>query len=105
MALNVVRRIEPDMVIQLLAPIFDSKEMARAHKQGRVMARGLPMNETPSFLRRLVLDKLWFWVPVAPLVALDLWSKWAVFSFFEEKMPEPPPEEEEGELTESQAAP
>ena len=39
---EVVRRIEPDMVIQLLAPIFDSKEMVRAHKQGRIMARGLP---------------------------------------------------------------
>lgn len=25
--------------------------------------------------------KLWFWLPIAPLVALDLWSKAAVFEF------------------------
>ena len=25
--------------------------------------------------------KLWFWLPIAPLVALDLWSKSAVFEF------------------------
>jgi len=33
----------------------------------------------PSLFR----GKLWFWAPIAPLVALDLWSKAAVFAFLE----------------------
>jgi len=39
---EVVKRIEPDMLIQLLAPIFDPKELERARKDRRVVARGLP---------------------------------------------------------------
>ncbi len=39
---TVVARIEPDMLTQLLAPIFDPKEKARAAKAGRVLATGLP---------------------------------------------------------------
>ena len=39
---ELVKRVEPEMVIQLLAPIFDSKEVERARKQGRILARGLP---------------------------------------------------------------
>ena len=29
--------------------------------------------------------KGWFWIPIAPLIALDLWSKAAVFSFLAER--------------------
>ncbi len=39
---TVVRRIEPDMLVQLLAPIFDAKEIESAHREGRVVAKGLP---------------------------------------------------------------
>jgi pyruvate,orthophosphate dikinase len=39
---EVVKRIEPDMLIQLLAPIFDPKDLERARGDGRVVARGLP---------------------------------------------------------------
>ncbi len=38
----VVQRVEPDMLVQLLAPIFDTKDKAKAAKEGRVLARGLP---------------------------------------------------------------
>ncbi len=39
---EVLARIEPDMLVQLLAPIFDPKEMERARKTGRVLGKGLP---------------------------------------------------------------
>jgi len=39
---TVVRRVEPDMLEQLLAPIFDPREKDRAAGGGRVLARGLP---------------------------------------------------------------
>jgi pyruvate,orthophosphate dikinase len=39
---EVVKRIEPDMLIQLLAPVFDPKDLGRARKGGRVVGRGLP---------------------------------------------------------------
>jgi pyruvate,orthophosphate dikinase len=39
---EVLRRIEPEMLIQLLAPVFDPKELERARHDGRVVARGLP---------------------------------------------------------------
>ncbi len=39
---SVVERIEPDMLVQLLAPVFDAKEKDRAQKAGRIVARGLP---------------------------------------------------------------
>lgn len=34
-----------------------------------------------------VRGKAWFWAPVLPLVALDLWSKWAVFAFLDDAYP------------------
>jgi pyruvate,orthophosphate dikinase len=37
-----VSRIEPDMLIQLLAPVFDPKDLERARTDSRVVARGLP---------------------------------------------------------------
>ncbi|HZU96172.1 MAG TPA: pyruvate, phosphate dikinase [Planctomycetota bacterium] len=37
-----VSRVEPRQLMQLLARVFDVKEVARAHKEGRVVARGLP---------------------------------------------------------------
>ncbi len=37
-----VARIEPDMLVQLLAPVFDPADLERARKDGRVVARGLP---------------------------------------------------------------
>ena len=39
---EVVQRVEPEMLVQLLAPIFDPKELGRARVDGRVLARGLP---------------------------------------------------------------
>jgi pyruvate,orthophosphate dikinase len=39
---DVVRRIDPDMLIQLLAPVFDPRELERARREDRVLARGLP---------------------------------------------------------------
>ncbi len=32
-------------------------------------------------------DKAWFWLPILPLVLLDLWSKSAVFGFLAEEYP------------------
>ncbi|HLU40515.1 MAG TPA: signal peptidase II [Planctomycetota bacterium] len=32
-------------------------------------------------------SKAWFWLPIAPLVALDLWTKAAVFAFLDERYP------------------
>ncbi len=37
-----LRRVEPDMLVQLLAPIFDPKEKERARREGRILAKGLP---------------------------------------------------------------
>jgi lipoprotein signal peptidase len=34
--------------------------------------------------RSLVRGRMWFWLPIAPLVALDLWSKAEVFAFLAE---------------------
>jgi len=39
---EVLERVEADMLVQLLAPIFDAKEKERAKKEGRVLGRGLP---------------------------------------------------------------
>jgi pyruvate, orthophosphate dikinase len=39
---TVVERVEPDMLVQLLAPIFDPKEKERAKRDGRLLAKGLP---------------------------------------------------------------
>lgn len=36
---------------------------------------------------RPAASKLWFWLPIAPLVALDLWSKATVFAFLDERYP------------------
>jgi lipoprotein signal peptidase len=38
---------------------------------------------TPS----LFLGKAWFWLPIAPLIVFDLWSKAAVFSFLATEYP------------------
>ena len=35
----------------------------------------------------LFVGKLWFWVPIVPLVLLDLWSKHGVFAFLEREHP------------------
>jgi signal peptidase II len=32
-------------------------------------------------------SKLWFWLPIVPLVVLDLWSKAAVFGFLDDRYP------------------
>jgi len=37
-----VSRIDPDMLVQLLAPVFDPKELDKARKTGKVLAKGLP---------------------------------------------------------------
>jgi signal peptidase II len=34
---------------------------------------------------RWFAGKGWFWIPIAPLVALDLWSKAVVFTFLQER--------------------
>ena len=39
---TVVERVEPDMLVQLLAPIFDTKDKENAGKSGRILAKGLP---------------------------------------------------------------
>lgn len=36
---------------------------------------------------RVLRGKAWFWVPIVPLVVLDLWSKAAVFAFLSEAQP------------------
>jgi pyruvate,orthophosphate dikinase len=38
----VIERVEPDMLVQLLAPIFSEKDKEKARKGGRVLAKGLP---------------------------------------------------------------
>lgn len=37
-------------------------------------------------------SKAWFWVPILPLVALDLWSKAAAFGFLDQRYPRLPKE-------------
>ncbi len=37
-----VERVEANQIIQLLAPVFDAEEKARALKEGRLLGRGLP---------------------------------------------------------------
>ena len=37
-----LERVEADMLVQLLAPIFDDREKERARRDGRVLGRGLP---------------------------------------------------------------
>ncbi len=39
---TLLQRVEPDMLAQLLAPIFDVKDKERARKAGRVLGQGLP---------------------------------------------------------------
>ncbi|HJQ98116.1 MAG TPA: pyruvate, phosphate dikinase, partial [Candidatus Polarisedimenticolaceae bacterium] len=39
---TLLSRVEADMLVQLLAPIFDAKEKERARKEGRVLGKGLP---------------------------------------------------------------
>ena len=49
---------------------------------GQALAAGSqPLPGEGSFFR----DKLWFWLPIAPLVAADLWSKAWAFGFLHEK--------------------
>ena len=38
----VLARVEADMLVQLLAPIFDAKDKEKARKEGRVLGTGLP---------------------------------------------------------------
>jgi pyruvate,orthophosphate dikinase len=40
--LEALKRVEPQMLVQLLAPVFDPRELERARSDGRVLARGLP---------------------------------------------------------------
>jgi pyruvate,orthophosphate dikinase len=37
-----VERVEPEMLVQLLAPVFDPRDKERARKDGRVLGKGLP---------------------------------------------------------------
>ena len=39
---ELLRRIEPDMLVQLLAPIFESREVDAAKRSGRMCGSGLP---------------------------------------------------------------
>ncbi len=39
---SVVQRIEPEMLVQLLAPVFDEAQLQAARRAGRVLSRGLP---------------------------------------------------------------
>jgi pyruvate,orthophosphate dikinase len=41
-AREVVQRVEPDMLVQLLAPIFAPRDLEAARKAGKVVAKGLP---------------------------------------------------------------
>ena len=51
-------------------------------------AAGPVEGSTPAARHSIFAGKLWFWLPVLPLVALDLWSKAAVFAFMAERPPE-----------------
>lgn len=48
---------------------------------------GMADTSSSSGQPHLFRGKLWFWVPIVPLLALDLWSKAAVFSFIAEHRP------------------
>jgi signal peptidase II len=50
--------------------------------QSTAAAAAMPKAVAPGFA-----GKAWFWAPVLPLVALDLWSKHAVFSFLARTYP------------------
>jgi pyruvate,orthophosphate dikinase len=39
---TLLQRVEADMLVQLLAPIFDAKDKDKAKKAGRVLGKGLP---------------------------------------------------------------
>ena len=39
---SLLKRVEADMLVQLLAPIFDVKDKERASKAGRILGKGLP---------------------------------------------------------------
>ena len=39
------------------------------------------MNDRTEPVRASLADKPWFWAPIVPLVALDLWSKAAAFDY------------------------
>lgn len=52
------------------------------HAQVPAATAVMPEAVAPGFA-----GKAWFWAPVLPLVALDLWSKHAVFSFLASKYP------------------
>jgi pyruvate,orthophosphate dikinase len=39
---SLLKRVEADMLVQLLAPIFDAKDKERASKAGRILGKGLP---------------------------------------------------------------
>ena len=39
---SLLKRVEADMLVQLLAPIFDAKDKERARKAGSVLGKGLP---------------------------------------------------------------
>lgn len=55
----------------------------------------------PAEPRSWFAGKLWFWVPIPPLVALDLWSKSAVFGFLAETYPDEHPLRREHPIVES----
>ena len=40
--IEALKRVEPQMLVQLLAPVFDPRELERARGDGRILARGLP---------------------------------------------------------------
>ena len=50
----------------------------------------VPGNARPVPAERptIGLSKLWFWAPIVPLVALDLWSKAAAFGFLRDRWPD-----------------
>ena len=46
-----------------------------------------PVASTSTEAHTLFVGKLWFWVPILPLVVLDLWSKHGVFAFLDGAYP------------------
>jgi signal peptidase II len=52
------------------------------------MASSPDRSEVAARTRRgSFVDKAWFWVPILPMVALDLWSKAAAFGYLEGRFP------------------
>ena len=49
-------------------------------------ARG-PSEEGAGRRRGSFVDKVWFWAPIVPMIALDLWSKAAAFGYLEGRQP------------------